>query len=97
MSSVTSSVLALDPESKVAARRPMMLLELCLIFSGGADTPSTSSVFVSEEGAGKGLLEAELVSGLKSAVGEVRLLALPVELNKDKLVLVNKKQNTKIS
>ena len=43
-----------------------------------------------EEGAGKGLLEAELVSGLKSAVGEVRLLALPVELNKDKLVLVNK-------
>ena len=72
-----------------------MLLELCLIFSGGAETPSTSSepVFVSEEeGAGKGLLEAELVSGLKSAVGEVRLLALPVELNKDKLVLVNKQQ-----
>ena len=71
-----------------------MLLELCLIFSGGAETPSTSSetVFVSEEGAGKGLLEAELVSGLNSVVGEVRLLALPVELNKDKLVLVNKQQ-----
>ena len=73
-----------------------MLLELCLIFSGGAETPSTSSetVLVSEEleGAGKGLLEAELVSGLKSAVGEVRLLALPVELIKDKLVLVNKQQ-----
>ena len=72
-----------------------MLLELCLIFSGGAETPSTSSetVFVSlEEGAGKVLLGAELVSGLKSVVGEVRLLARPVELNKDKLVLVNKQQ-----
>ena len=36
------------------------------------------------------MLEAELGSGLKSAVGEVKLLALPVELIKDKLVLVNK-------
>ena len=69
-----------------------MLLELCLIFSGGAETPSTSSetVFVSE--AGKGLLGAELGSGLKSVVGEVRLLARPVELNNDRQVLVSKQQ-----
>ena len=48
--------------------------ELCLIFSGAdPDPPSTSSWVESEVAA---------MSGLKSEEGEVRLLALPVELKK---------------
>ena len=69
------SVFDLDVVSKVAARRPIIELELCLIFSGAATPPpSTSSeVFFASEN----VLDD---SGLKSVVGDVRLLALPVEL-----------------
>ena len=68
-------VFDLDVVSKVAARRPIIELELCLIFSGAATPPpSTSSeVFFASEN----VLDD---SGLKSVVGDVRLLALPVEL-----------------
>ena len=80
----------LEEVGATATRRPMMEEEECLIFSG-AWYIGSSSVFLASsfsaavlssfspflmESVGKPLV----ASGLKSEVGEVRLLASPVEL-----------------
>ena len=68
--------------SKLAALSPMIEEELCLIFSGAFSGP-VSQLFTSA-------WKLLGFSGLKSVVGEVKLLARPVELNTQSLLV---KQN----
>ena len=79
-SSVSSTRTAPAPVSKVAARRPMMELELCLIFSGAGGLLAGVSCCAGEEDKA-GVETGSVGSGENSEVGEVRLLARPVELD----------------